>query len=201
MERADSLAFDLHKWMYMPFEVGCALVRDAEAHRNSFTVAAPTTSRTARAGSRPGRVWFSEYGIQLSRGFRALKVWMSLKEHGVREVRAPDRAERRAGASTSPGWSSAEPRARAARAGRRSTSSASASARRHSATTRSTRSTKSCCSICRRAAIAVLTSTMLNGRYAMRVANVNHRSRREDFDLLVREVLERGRRLAAAAAR
>ena len=82
MERADSLAFDLHKWMYMPFEAGCVLVRDAEAHRARFS-RRPDYLALPRRGGAAGELWFSEYGVQLSRGFRALKVWMSLKEHGI----------------------------------------------------------------------------------------------------------------------
>src|SRR5206468_1579507 len=84
MERADSLAFDLHKWMYMPFEVGCAVVRDPEKHRAAFTSPADYLTHAER-GAAAGTTWFSDYGVQLSRGFRALKVWMSLKEHGVRK--------------------------------------------------------------------------------------------------------------------
>src|SRR5882672_8156699 len=82
MDRADSLAFDLHKWMYMPYEVGCALVRWPEQHRATFVSPADYLAHLGR-GLPAGPIWFSEYGVQLSRGFRALKVWMSLKEHGV----------------------------------------------------------------------------------------------------------------------
>src|SRR5256885_641702 len=82
MERADSLAFDLHKWMYVNYEVGCALVRWQEEHRATFVSPADYLAHLTR-GLPAGPIWFSEYGVQLSRGFRALKVWMSLKEHGV----------------------------------------------------------------------------------------------------------------------
>src|SRR6476646_5255614 len=82
MEQADSIAFDLHKWMYVPFEAGCALVRDADAHRRTFSLR-PDYLTHAERGLAGGSLWFSEYGIQLSRGFKALKVWMSLKEHGI----------------------------------------------------------------------------------------------------------------------
>jgi glutamate/tyrosine decarboxylase-like PLP-dependent enzyme len=82
MERADSIAFDLHKWMYMPYEVGCALVRWPEKHRSTFVSPADYLAHLTR-GLPAGPTWFSEYGVQLSRGFRALKVWMSIKENGV----------------------------------------------------------------------------------------------------------------------
>ncbi|MFO7695710.1 MAG: pyridoxal-dependent decarboxylase [Anaerolineae bacterium] len=88
MERADSLALDLHKWMYMPYEIGCALVRDEAIHGETFSVhpaylahADPGASDRGIAGG--DLPWFSDYTFQLSRGFRALKAWMSIKEHGV----------------------------------------------------------------------------------------------------------------------
>jgi len=80
MDRADSLAFDLHKWMYMPYEIGCVLVRHEEHHRDAFSLtpaylAHGEGGRGMTGGDLP---WFSDYGYQLSRGFRALKAWMSL---------------------------------------------------------------------------------------------------------------------------
>jgi glutamate/tyrosine decarboxylase-like PLP-dependent enzyme len=82
IERADSVALDLHKWLHIPFEAGCALVRDRGAHRAAFALTPEYLERTAR-GLASGPLWFSEYGLQLSRGFRALKVWLSFKEHGL----------------------------------------------------------------------------------------------------------------------
>ena len=82
LQRSDSLALDLHKWMYMPFEAGCALVRSEHAHRHAFSLT-PEYLAHAERGLAAGKLWFSDYGVQLTRGFRALKVWMSLKEHGV----------------------------------------------------------------------------------------------------------------------
>jgi glutamate/tyrosine decarboxylase-like PLP-dependent enzyme len=80
--RADSVAVDLHKWLHVPFEAGCALVRDRSAHRAAFSLTPEYLERTTR-GLASGAHWFSEYGVQLSRGFRALKVWLSFKEHGL----------------------------------------------------------------------------------------------------------------------
>ncbi len=82
LERADSVAVDLHKWLHVPFEAGCALVRDRSAHRAAFALTPEYLARTER-GLASGALWFSEYGVQLSRGFRALKVWLSFKEHGL----------------------------------------------------------------------------------------------------------------------
>jgi len=85
MERADSLAFDLHKFAYLPFEVGCVLVRDAEAHYRTFTVHPDYLERAPR-GLAGGDRWLSDFTPQLTRGFRALKVWMSLRTHGVAKL-------------------------------------------------------------------------------------------------------------------
>jgi aromatic-L-amino-acid decarboxylase len=82
IERADSVALDLHKWMHIPFEAGCVLVRHDEAHRNTFSLT-PEYLEHGTRGLAAGRHWFSDYGLQLSRQFRALKVWMSIKEHGL----------------------------------------------------------------------------------------------------------------------
>lgn len=81
IERADSLALDPHKWLHAPFEIGCVLVRDASAHHSSFAVT-PEYLESTRRGLASGP-WLHEYGLQTTRGFRALKVWMALKEHGV----------------------------------------------------------------------------------------------------------------------
>jgi glutamate/tyrosine decarboxylase-like PLP-dependent enzyme len=82
MERADSVALDLHKWLHIPFEAGCVLVRDRKAHRATFALT-PEYLKHAQRGLASGAEWFSDYGLQLSRGFRALKVWLSFKEHGL----------------------------------------------------------------------------------------------------------------------
>ena len=82
IEQADSIAIDLHKWLQVPFEAGCALVRDRQRHRSTFALTPEYLEKTER-GLASGPLWFSEYGLQLSRGFRALKVWLSFKEHGA----------------------------------------------------------------------------------------------------------------------
>jgi aromatic-L-amino-acid/L-tryptophan decarboxylase len=81
MERADSIALDLHKWMHIPFEAGCVIVRSESAHRTTFSLTPEYLAHESRG--LPAGHWFSDYGLQLSRQFRALKVWMSIKEHGL----------------------------------------------------------------------------------------------------------------------
>lgn len=81
IQRANSVALDLHKWLHMPFEAGCILIKDGYEHKNTFSLIPEYLEKNTR-GLASGDNWFSEYGLQLSRRFRALKVWMSLKEHG-----------------------------------------------------------------------------------------------------------------------
>jgi len=86
IEKADSVAFDLHKWMYMPYDVGCFLIKDAQAHKAAFGGSANYLLSHDR-GLAAGPDSRSNYGMELSRSFRALKVWMSLKEHGLDKYR------------------------------------------------------------------------------------------------------------------
>jgi len=84
IERADSIALDLHKWMHIPFEAGCVVIRNASAHRDSFALVPEYLQREDDGGGMAsGNYWPSDYGLQLTRQFRALKVWMSIKEHGL----------------------------------------------------------------------------------------------------------------------
>jgi aromatic-L-amino-acid/L-tryptophan decarboxylase len=81
--RADSVAVDPHKWLYVPVEAGLVLVRDAQAMRDAFSLVPPYLRTDGNAHGVQGPPWFSEYGVQQTRGFRALKVWMSIKYHGL----------------------------------------------------------------------------------------------------------------------
>jgi len=84
-ELADSLAFDLHKWGFMPYEIGCVIVRDAETQDKTFGQKASYLSSQSR-GLSVGVTYFADKGIQLSRGFKALKAWMTFKEHGFSKI-------------------------------------------------------------------------------------------------------------------
>ncbi len=85
IERADSLAFDFHKWLHVPYDAGCILVRDEALHRAAFSSRQEYLAAADR-GLAGGNPWFCEYGPELSRGFRALKVWFTLKEQGIRRL-------------------------------------------------------------------------------------------------------------------
>jgi glutamate/tyrosine decarboxylase-like PLP-dependent enzyme len=83
MSLADSLALDPHKWLYVPIEAGLALVRDGAALRDAFSLVPPYIRSEGSPTGVYGLPWLSEYGFQQTRGFRALKVWMAIKHHGL----------------------------------------------------------------------------------------------------------------------
>jgi aromatic-L-amino-acid/L-tryptophan decarboxylase len=78
----DSVALDPHKWLSVPVECGCVLVRDGALLRNAFSLVPPylRTEPDKGIGNLP---WFSEYGFQQTRGFRALKLWVTLAHAGI----------------------------------------------------------------------------------------------------------------------
>ncbi|MBV9757666.1 MAG: cytochrome D ubiquinol oxidase subunit I [Alphaproteobacteria bacterium] len=82
IEQADSVAFDFHKWAQVPYDAGCILVRDPARHLATFSQQAAYLRREAR-GLAGGSPWPCDLGPDLSRGFRALKVWMTLRTFGA----------------------------------------------------------------------------------------------------------------------
>jgi glutamate/tyrosine decarboxylase-like PLP-dependent enzyme len=82
IERADSLGFDWHKWGQVPYDAGFLLVRDGELHRRTFAGEAAYLRRAER-GLAAGDWWPCDYGPDLSRSFRALKTWFTLKVYGA----------------------------------------------------------------------------------------------------------------------
>jgi len=82
IEHADSLAFDLHKWLHVPYDTGAVLVRDGALHAATFADHAPYLARMTR-GAAAGEPWFTDFGPELSRGFRALGVWFAMKTFGL----------------------------------------------------------------------------------------------------------------------
>jgi glutamate/tyrosine decarboxylase-like PLP-dependent enzyme len=85
IERADSLAFDFHKWGQVPYDAGFVLVRDGRMHRSAFAAPAAYLRRETR-GLAAGSPWPCDFGPDLSRGFRALKTWFTLKVHGTERI-------------------------------------------------------------------------------------------------------------------
>jgi len=82
--RADSIAIDPHKWLYVPVDAGALLLRDMAAARDAFSLVPPYL-RTGEGddGESGGGPWFSEFGFEQTRPFRALKIWMALQHIGL----------------------------------------------------------------------------------------------------------------------
>lgn len=189
LETADSVAFDLHKWGYLPFEVGCTLVRHPTIHRDTFAEAPSYLGATAR-GLAAGGVLFADLGIQLSRGFRALKVWMAFKTHGadlIGRMVAQNVAQVRFLVSLIDAHPKLELLAPAPlniccfRYVAPDLDVVALNALNQEILWRLQES-----------GVALPSHTVLDGRFAIRVANTNQRSRREDFELLVKTVVEIG---------
>ena len=88
IERADSLALDFHKLGQVPYDAGFLLCRDPEAHKRSFSYGEAPYLRHAERGLAGGEWWPCDYGPDLSRGFRALKVWLTLRTYGLDAIGA-----------------------------------------------------------------------------------------------------------------
>jgi glutamate/tyrosine decarboxylase-like PLP-dependent enzyme len=193
--RADSVALDPHKWLHAPFEVGCVLVRDAKAHRATFAVT-PEYLEAAPRGLAAGE-WLHEYGLQTSRGFRALKVWMALKEQGVAKFgRLIDQNIAQAGILA--GWIEAEPLLEL-----RAPVSINIVCFRFRPQglddeTALKRLNVEIMLRLQELGIAVLSDTTVQGRHCLRVAINNHRTRLSDLELLLRETVRLGREVSAA---
>ena len=195
LARADSVAFDLHKWMYVPFEAGCVLVRDGSAHHDSFAVAPGYLAR-ARGGLAAAGTWFSDYGVQLTRGFRALKIWMSLQEHGA------DRYGRLIAQNIAQARYLAALVDAAPELERMAPVPLNIVCFRYVGDGVGTGAARDLDEFNRElliriheSGVAVPSSVTLHGQSGIRVAITNQRSRREDFDLLVAETIRMGREL------
>jgi aromatic-L-amino-acid/L-tryptophan decarboxylase len=194
IERADSLAFDLHKWGYLPFEVGCVLVRDGDAHRHTFSMH-PDYLKHGERGPSSGENWYGDYGIQLTRGFRSLKVWMAFKTYGLDKVGRiihQNVAQARylaALVESSPELELMAP------------VGLNIVCFRYTApgldNDQLNTLNEELLFRLQESGVALPSNANLNGQYAIRCAITNHRSRREDFDLLAAEVKRLGKALVA----
>ena len=187
-ERADSIAFDLHKWAYLPFEAGCVLVRHAEVQRETFALT-PHYLAAAGRGVSAGPLIFADLGIELTRSFKALKVWMSFKAHGTRKL------GRLIGQNIEQARYLAHLIERSARLRLLAQVSLNVVCFRYQPVgpctdPRLDELNSELLLRLQESGLAVLSGTRLQGRFALRAAIVNHRSRRADFERLV-EALER----------
>ncbi|HVJ07279.1 MAG TPA: aminotransferase class V-fold PLP-dependent enzyme [Acidisarcina sp.] len=199
IEKADSLAFDMHKWMYLPFGIGCVLFRDAAEHSGTFATPA-NYLESAERGLLAGGMGFSDLGIELTRSFNALKLWMSLKAHGLETYSAlieqnVEQVKHLASLiDQHVDLQRMAPQVMNVLCFRYAPPSYANDTEKLNALNREIVMRM------QESGQFIVSGTVLNGEYAMRVANTNHRSRMEDFDALVAEVLLVGEELAFSEA-
>jgi aromatic-L-amino-acid/L-tryptophan decarboxylase len=195
IEIADSVAFDFHKWMYIPYEVGCILFKNKELQRNSFAITPPYLLRHER-GLAAGPEGLNNYGIELSRGFKALKIWMSLKEHGIEKfsqliqqninqvlylqtlIQKQPQLEMLTPVTLNIACFRYKPLKFNASVGELN------------------RLNKEIVMQLHEKGLAAPSYTILDGNYVIRVANLNHRSTQSDFEVFVKEVIRLGDTIA-----
>jgi aromatic-L-amino-acid/L-tryptophan decarboxylase len=189
LERADSLAFDLHKWMSVNFDAGCVLVKNPEAHMRSFAVAGSYLAALP-GGVAVGGYLFSDLGIDLSRGFRALKAWMSIKAYGFDKYgRMIDKNVAQAAYLASLVEKS-DRLELAAPVPLNVVCFRYVDVGRHDEEL-DTINERILVRL-QEDGLAVPSGVRVSGKFALRVANVNHRSTNADFDALVADVLRIG---------
>jgi aromatic-L-amino-acid decarboxylase len=200
MEKADSLALDLHKWMYLQYEIGCILVRHPEQHKDTFFLRPDYLARIEGGKGMTGGdlPWLTDYGYQLSRRFNALKAWMSIKEHGslkygrliqqnidqaqylaelveqhpLLELMAPVPLNVVCFRFTPQSYSDPE----------------------------LDELNQKILVALQESGLAVLSGTRIHGKFVLHMAHTNHRTRWEDIDLLVDEIVRLGHLLAESEA-
>ncbi len=188
LEFADSIAFDLHKWMSIPYEAGVVLVKDADAHRKTFTLQADYISNNER-GIAAGPEPTSNFSFELSRNFKALKIWMSLKEHGIEKFASLIRQNiAQSKYLTDLIEQSGELELTAPTA----TNIVCFRFNPNKNDLDLDKLNKEILMRLQESGIAAPSYTKLHGNYCLRVANVNHRTITNDFDILVNEVIKIG---------
>ncbi len=185
IERADSIALDFHKWLQVPYDAGFLLVRDGGLHRATFA-SSPAYLARAERGLAAGAPWPTDFGPDLSRGFRALKVWFTLATYGTKQLgavmeRTCELAQRLARrVSAEPDLELLAPVALNVVCFRVRHPDADALNERIVIELQES-------------GIAAPSSTRIDGKLAIRVAIAGHRTREPDIDLLIDAVLARAR--------
>jgi aromatic-L-amino-acid decarboxylase len=198
IREAHSIAFDFHKWLQVPYDAGCVLVRDEAAHRRAFSTRRDYLAPEGRALA-GGDPWFCEYGPEMSRGFRALKVWFTIKAHGLDRL----------GAMIARNCRDAQHLGRAVARSPHLALLAPVSLNivcfRFIAQGLDEPDLDSVNDdivvALQRAGIAAPSTTRIGGRLAIRVCLTNHRTTVADLDLLVREVERLGHERVGTVAR
>jgi aromatic-L-amino-acid decarboxylase len=170
IEQADSLSFDPHKWLFQPIECGCVLLRDAALLKAAYRIMPEYLADVHRNMS---EVNPCDYGIQLTRGFRALKVWMSISYFGLEAFRAAiergfelaEIAERKL--RSMPGWEVVTPAQMGVVCFRKRDAEEAFYPKMHNAMLEG--------------GFALATSTVLNGRTVLRLCTINPRTTDADI--------------------
>ncbi|MHA2282978.1 MAG: pyridoxal phosphate-dependent decarboxylase family protein [Promethearchaeota archaeon] len=192
IEKADSVAFDFHKWMYINYDVGCVLVKNRKFHSKAFNFIGDYTGHQKR-GTGSSEIRFSDYGPQLSRGFRALKIWMTIKENGIKKL----------GALIEQNIQQARYLTKLIENEKKleilaPTRMNIVNFRYNDESTDTDDLNKLNEEIIyqiQEKGIAVPSNTLINGNFAIRVAITNHRTKKEDLNVLITSILEIAERL------
>ncbi|MBZ5601083.1 MAG: aminotransferase class I/II-fold pyridoxal phosphate-dependent enzyme [Acidobacteriia bacterium] len=171
IDLADSLSFDPHKWLFQPIECGCVLLRDAQLLKKTYRIMPEYLADVHR---NVAEVNPCDYGIQLTRGFRALKVWMSVQAFGMDAFRAAvergfvlaEIAERKLRDMAN--WELVTPAQMGIVCFRRREAGEKFYPRLHDAMLRD--------------GFALATSTVLNGKTALRLCTINPRTTEDDIE-------------------
>jgi glutamate/tyrosine decarboxylase-like PLP-dependent enzyme len=186
IEQADSVAFDFHKWAQVPYDAGCVMVRDGARQLAAFASDAAYLRREPR-GLAGGHPWPCDLGPDLSRGFRALKVWLTFACHGADRI------------GTAVEQCCAVAQALAARVDREPELERLAPVAlnivcfRYGTDEAHPELSAEIVADLQEAGIAAPSTTVVGGRLAIRAAIVNHRTRVEDVEAMVDAVLAAGR--------
>ena len=187
INKADSVAFDLHKWMHVPYDAACILFKDPELHKRSFEYI-PDYFLPHEKGLLTGPS-FSNLGIELSRGNKALKTWFVIKEQGAKKFRTLFRQN------------VYQAQYLKNRINEKDQLEILAPVNLNIVCFRFIEKlsdnqlnwlNKQILMELQESGVALPSSTVLNGKYALRVSITNHRSKREDFDLLIKKVISLG---------
>jgi glutamate/tyrosine decarboxylase-like PLP-dependent enzyme len=192
IERADSIAFDFHKWGQVPYDAGYFMARDGDRMLDAFATPAAYLQRAGR-GLAAGTAWPCDVGPDLSRGFRALKTWLTFQVYGAdaigRSISATCALARRLAARIA-----AEPELELA-----APVNLNIVCFRYVAPDAERVNREIVLALYDEGRVAP-SATTLDGRYAIRAAIVNHRTGPADIDALVDAVLRAGRRLSLSPA-
>jgi glutamate/tyrosine decarboxylase-like PLP-dependent enzyme len=197
LKDADSLALDPHKWMYVPVEAGLSLVRDGAAMRDAFSLVPPYIRTEGNSAGVLGLPWFSEYGFQQTRGFRALKVWMALKFHGVEGYTASIERDLSSADRLAEGVRQSGDLQLAAEPSLSIVCFRFAPMPLRNDEEKLNQLNKRLLEAVQLSGNAFLSSTTIKGAFCLRACVINHRSAEQDIDFLVTHVQKTGEKLLA----